>query len=49
LSGRLVAVKSFNKNKLNKESETSRSKILLETNLMKSLKHSSIVKYKDNK
>jgi len=44
LSGRLVAIKSFNKKKLNKEREVSKKKIMSETNLMKSLKHNSIVK-----
>jgi serine/threonine protein kinase len=41
-SGRLVAVKSFNKNRL--ASENAKKKIYHETNLMKNLKHNSIVK-----
>lgn len=41
-SGRLVAVKSFNKNRL--ASENAKKKIFHETNLMKNLKHNSIVK-----
>jgi serine/threonine protein kinase len=41
-SGRLVAIKSFNKSRL--YSESARKKIYYETNLMKNLKHNSIVK-----
>ena len=43
LSGRLVAIKSFNKELM--QSENSKKKILYETKLMKNLKHISIVKY----
>lgn len=42
MSGRLVAVKSFNKTKLS--SENANRKILQEVNLMKNLRHNSIVK-----
>ena len=42
LSGKIVAIKSFNKNKL--KDENSKEKIYHEINLMKSLKHNSIVR-----
>ncbi len=42
LSGKIVAIKSFNKKKL--KDEKSKQKIYNEINLMKSLKHNSIVK-----
>ena len=43
LSGRIVAIKSFNKNNLDKNKD-SKEKITYETNIMKKLNHSSIVK-----
>lgn len=42
LTGRIVAIKSFNKTKL--ESVSARNKIYHEVNLMKNLRHNSIVK-----
>jgi serine/threonine protein kinase len=41
-SGRLVAIKSFNKKNLS--SENAKKKIFYETKLMKNLRHPSIVK-----
>ena len=43
LSGRIVAIKSFDKNKLNSNSENMK-KILYESNLMKKLNHPNITK-----
>ena len=45
LTGRIVAIKSFNKN--NFKNERARSKIYHEINLMKNLRHSSVVKLLD--
>ena len=45
LSGRIVAIKSFNKNKL--KNERAKTKIYHEINLMKNLRHSYIVKLLD--
>ena len=45
LTGRIVAIKSFNKNNL--KNERAKSKIYHEINLMKNLRHSSIVKLLD--
>jgi serine/threonine protein kinase len=42
LTGRLVAIKSFNKSKLT--SDNAKKKIHHETNILKNLKHNSIVK-----
>ena len=42
LTGRIVAIKSFNKSRL--ESESAKEKIYHEVNLMKNLRHNSIVK-----
>ena len=42
LSGRLIAIKSFNK--LSLSSENSKKKIYYESNLMKNLRHNSIVR-----
>ena len=44
LTGRVVAIKSFNKSSLNSNSENMK-KILYETNLMKKLNHPNITKY----
>ena len=46
LTGRIVAIKSFNKKNL--KNERAKSKIYHEINLMKNLRHSSIVKLLDN-
>ena len=45
LTGRIVAIKSFNKNNL--KNERAKSKIYHEINLMKNLRHSSVVKLLD--
>ena len=45
LTGRFVAIKSFNKNKL--KNERARNKIYHEINLMRNLKHSSVVQLLD--
>ena len=45
LTGRIVAIKTFNKNKV--KTERSRAKIYHEINLMKNLRHSSVVKILD--
>ena len=45
LTGRIVAIKSFNKKKLN--SDKAKAKIYHEINLMKNLRHSSVVKILD--
>ena len=45
LTGRIVAIKSFNKNTL--KNERAKSKIYHEINMMKNLRHSSIVKLLD--
>ncbi|MCQ2819024.1 MAG: protein kinase, partial [archaeon] len=42
LTGRIVAIKSFNKKNI--ENENAKNKILYETNLMRNLRHPSIVK-----
>ena len=46
LTGRIVAIKSFNKNNL--KNERAKSKIYHEINLMKNLRHSSVVKLLDS-
>ena len=45
LTGRIVAIKSFNKNKL--KNERAKAKIYHEINLMKNLRHSSVVNILD--
>jgi serine/threonine protein kinase len=42
-SGRLVAIKSFNK--LLMKNENPKKKIFYETNLMKNIRHNSVAKY----